>query len=50
MKMKVLLEYAQYTTMGGVLKDMRTADSILSFHVLWKKTVNQQNPKMHLHH
>lgn len=51
--MKELLEYAQYTTIGGVVKDMRTADSILSLHALWKKNPKQQKPKhlkMHIHH
>lgn len=42
--MKELLEYAQYTAIRGVVKDMRTADSILSSHVLWKKTQNNKTP------
>lgn len=49
--MKELLEYAKYTTIGGVLKDMRTAT--VSFACAVEKNTKQQNPKhlkMHIHH
>lgn len=45
--MKELLEYAQYTTIGGVSKDTKTADSVLNLHVLWllgKKNQNNKTP------